>query len=101
MHNIAREATWVSKTRSTLKWYSWEDSLTAQPSRMSSERRPTKKHRVRLDIVEVVVRGRSIEVAVRFARTKVSCDTLRLYDIIHGAVDGGFQIDEIEAESSL
>ena len=54
---------------------------------MSSERRPTKKYRVRLGLVEVVVEGRSKEDAIRLARTKVSCDMPRLYDIIHGDDD--------------
>jgi hypothetical protein len=68
---------------------------------MSSERRPTKKYRVRLGLVEVVVEGASKEDALRLARTKLSDDLPRLYDTIHGAEDQEFQIDEIEADSSL
>ena len=68
---------------------------------MSSERRPTKKYRVRLGLVEVDVECRSKDEAIRFARTKLSDDMPRLYDVIHGAKDQEFQIDEIEADSSI
>ncbi len=67
---------------------------------MGSERRPTKKYRVRLGLVEIVIEGRSKEDAIRLARSKLSDDMPRLYDIIHGAEDEEFQIDEIEADSS-
>ncbi len=68
---------------------------------MSSERHVTKKYRVRLGLVEVEVECHSKEDAVRLARMKLSDDMPRLYDVIHNAEDQEFQIDEIEADSSL
>ena len=67
---------------------------------MSSERRPTKKYRVRLGLVAVDVEGTSKEDALRLARTKLSDDMPRLYDTIHGAEDQEFQIDELTDSSS-
>ena len=68
---------------------------------MSGERSLTKKYRVKLGLVEVVVKCRSKNEAIQLARTKLSDDMPRLYDVIHGAEDQEFQIDEIEADSSL
>ena len=67
---------------------------------MSSKRRLTKKYRVKLGLVEVVVKCSSKDEAIRLARTKLSDDMPRLYDVIQGAEDQEFQIDEIEADSS-
>ena len=67
---------------------------------MSSERSLTKKYRVKLGLVEVVVECRSKDEAIRLARTKLSDDMPRLYDQIRGADDREFQIDELEADSS-
>ena len=68
---------------------------------MSGERSLTKKYRVELGLVEVVVECRSKDEVIRIARRKLSDDMPRLYDVIHGAEDQEFQIDEIEADSSL
>ncbi len=67
---------------------------------MSGERCLTKKYRVKLGLVEVVVECRSKDEAIRLARTKLSDDMPRLYDVIHGAEDQEFQVHEIEADSS-
>ncbi len=67
---------------------------------MSSERSLTKKYRVKLGLVEVVVECRSKDEAIRLARTKLSDDMPRLYDLIRGAADREFQIDEMKADSS-
>ena len=68
---------------------------------MSSERSLTKKYRIKLGLAEVVVNCRSKDEAIRLARTKLSDAMPRLYDVIQGAEDQEFQIDEIEADSSL
>jgi len=68
---------------------------------MSGERSLTKKYHVKLGHVEVVVECRSRDEAIRLARTKLSEDMPRLYDVIHGAEDQEFQIDEVENDSSL
>ena len=60
----------------------------------------TKKYRVKLGLVEVVVDCRSKDEAIGLARTKLSDDMPRLYDVIHAAEDQEFQIDVIEADSS-
>jgi len=44
-----------------------------------------KKYLVRLGFVEVVIEGRSKEEAIRLARTELSDDMPRLYDMIHSA----------------
>ena len=67
---------------------------------MSGERSLTKKFRVKLGLVEVLVECRSKDEAIGLARTKLSDDMPRLYDLIRGAKDQEFQIDEIEADSS-
>jgi hypothetical protein len=68
---------------------------------MKGERSLTKKYRVKLGLAEVVVECCSKDEAIRLARTKLSNDMPRLYDVIQGAEDQEFQIDEIEADSSL
>ncbi len=68
---------------------------------MSTEQSLTKKYRVKLGLAEVVVQCRSKEEAIRLARTKLSDNMPRIYDAIHSAKDMEFQIDEIEADSSL
>ena len=60
----------------------------------------TKKYRVKLGLAEVVVECYSKDEALRLARTKLSDDMPRQYDVIHGAEDEKFQVEEIEAGSS-
>ena len=67
---------------------------------MSGEPSLTKKYRVKFGLFEIEVECRSKKDALRLARTKLSDDMPRLYDVIHGAEDPEFQIDEIEADSS-
>ena len=65
---------------------------------MSGERSPTKKFRVKLGLAVIVVECRSKDEAIRIGRKKLSDDMPRFYDIIHGAEDQEFQIDELEAD---
>ena len=67
---------------------------------MSRERRSTQKYRVKLGFTEVEVECCSKEDAIRLARTELSGDMPRLYDVIQGAEDQAFQVHEIEADSS-
>ena len=67
---------------------------------MSRERRATHKYRVKLGFTEVEVECCSKENAIRLARTELSGDMPRLYDVIQGAEDREFQVHEIEADSS-
>ncbi len=67
---------------------------------MSRERRSTRKYRVKLGFTEVEVECCSKEETIRLARTELSGDMPRLYEIIHGAEDQEFQVHEIEADSS-
>ena len=67
---------------------------------MSGEQSPTKKYRVKLGLFEFEVECRSKDEAIRLARTRLSDDMPRLYDVIHGIEDQEFQIDEIEGDSS-
>ncbi len=54
-------------------------------STMPDEPLPSKRYRVKLGLSEVSVECGSKEEAIRLARTKLSSDLLRLYDVIHHA----------------
>ena len=49
---------------------------------------------------EVSVECGSKEEAIRLARTKLSADLARLYDVIHRAEDDEFEVIELEDDSS-
>lgn len=67
---------------------------------MSQESRPAKKYRVKLGFNEVEIEGCSKEEAIRLARIEMSVEMPLLYDVIHGADDKDFLVDEIETDSS-
>jgi hypothetical protein len=91
----------VSKTRSALKSYSWEELYRSKQGKMSSDRSLTKKYRVKLGLFEFEIECRSKDEAIRLARTKLSDDMPRLYDVIHDIEDPEFQVDEIEGDSTM
>ena len=67
---------------------------------MHDEPLPSKKYRVKLGHNEVSVECGSKEEAIRLARTKLSADLARLYDVIHRAEDDQFEVIELEDDSS-
>ena len=67
---------------------------------MSDKPVPNKKYRVKLGFNEVSVECNSREEAIRLARTKLSDDLPRLYDVIHKAEESKFQVDEVQDDSS-
>ena len=67
---------------------------------MPDEPLPSKRYRVKLGHSEVSVECGSKEEAIRLARTKLSSDLPRLYDVIHRAEDEQFEVIEVEGDSS-
>jgi len=67
---------------------------------MPDEPLPLKRYRVKLGHSEVSVECGSKEEAIRLARTKLSSDLPRLYDVIHGAEDEQFEVIEVKGGSS-
>ncbi len=67
---------------------------------MPDEPLPLKRYRVKLGHSEVSVECGSKEEAIRLARTKLSSDLSRLYDVIHGAEDEQFEVIEVKGGSS-
>ncbi len=67
---------------------------------MPDEPLPSKMYRVKLGHSEVSVKCGSKEEAIRLARTKLSSDLTRLYDVIHRAEDEQFEVIEVEGDSS-
>ena len=63
---------------------------------MPDEPLPSKMYRVKLGHSEVSVKCGSKEEAIRLARTKLSSDLARLYDVIHRAEDEQFEVIEVE-----
>ncbi len=69
-------------------------------STMPGEPLPSKRYRVKLGHSEVSVECGSKEEAIRLARTKLSSDLPRHYDVIHGAEDEQFEVIEVDRDSS-
>ena len=67
---------------------------------MSDEPLPSKRYRVKLGHSKVSVECGSREEAIRLARTKLSSDLPRLYDVIHRAEDKQFEVIEMEGDAS-
>ena len=59
-----------------------------------------KSYRVKLGQSAVSVECGSKEEAIRLARTKLSSDLPRLYDVIHSAEDKQFEVIEMEGDQS-
>ena len=66
---------------------------------MPDEPLPSKKYCVKLGHNEVSVECGSKKEAIRLARTELSSELLRLYEIIHRAEDEQFEVIEVEDDS--